>query len=1560
MSKKTDKIQRVGKTTFEDHADLNCDRQLFITLSEKAVSNKKLSWIQFENVPKSTDDIRGRNILERQRHPAHATLVKRLGSEYEASIYQTLNRLNTRYRKKSGKDIVIANFHPKGVAKTLLRGDYLKKLVQRGIDNEIVLLEHEYTVPENFSNNIFDLPFESSRPDILCFRSITSLSTPIISYLNREGREVKKNKDEINQKIGISVVDIKAVYDSRIGNKYFNGIHYYMQTLNTFLQENKLENDYIILTTGNGILTKKEDFFLISLEDLEDEIVELDYGATKILYENTMQKVIQLKQQIPAYRIDIDGTLTPKCEKCLYMDDCLQQCGFDNSRDENQWNMNRAKVDLLPNTSKSTIEQLKDEGMPTIAALNSRATDMTLSDDPMPMNKELPLLRLHSKAITEGKAVQASSNDIYSVAIPKYSRINIAITAESDSTTERVFAFGIFLGVTLATSSQVDYKDKYQKWWQIWKEYLDNVGLEIDKDAKELLKEVYKKISNSIDISIQNSEMMSFAKGLHAFSSAELGPNRSMEILLQGDKDSRDKPMETTVARARFAYVGINNSLEHDREAAFASNVVEMMAHVVRMTIIMEKYIQVTEEGKSKGINSAVYYWAPEVVNKLRTLMERHFLTLIHHSERQRDMEFITQWINPSNQVADPNQLRKIYDLSKFFRTTYGLALPVNYTWHKVAQTVIPYVGRAHRGFWSDLFNNMDRNKWHDFLRSIADNDMSESVKRHDDIQTQVFNKIYRIYLMVVNIQIRNDVQNLISKSTWPIQTKEKLQSILPNSFHLISKIWFLFASITEVTATLMSNELRTIYPEYSVGKLDAAFVDNIKIRLDKRKKNERSDKYIYTFRLIGLSRHVKIKENDFMLLLPEGMRDRVSERNQWSWQMQIEDVSWDTNTNSLLVSTKRTGTNLLKNLKKMNIILDNFDEINSMAQWYLYPTSMGTWANKLYNPRNRDNSLMVRNNLGGSWLGGRLAFLWEIYGKSSMKTTANMEFSTPETYLYAADLIDKIPFSVAEKLMTTVEPKPDPSQTQSIIYALSGKLKLIQGPPGTGKSQTIVAIIDEFLQRRKKGNSNCHILVTGFSYNSMNVILQKLPHSKDKVGNPTLAATTQKIYVTSSYREPIKVEGRGDLFKVDHLSRENGRWRYNNIAITPKSPEKLEDYLKGNTVFFSNAHQLYHMGKKTKNELTLSHELPEFDLIIIDEASQLPADYLSAILNHVRSDIVKINFEDPPLSDKIEMGDILKENLQIENPYALRTHVVIVGDSNQLPPIRPIKPPEVLENLLGSSFDYYAKGFGLEPKQLNFNYRSHRIIVDFTRNLGIYNDLIPADTPVSEELIKGDVSIIEEKWVREVMDPNKIISSVVHKKQFDSGVSKTEAHITVELIVAFFRMCNPTTKMQQKLFWQKELGIVAPHNAQGRTIIMMTFNKLIAEGLNKLSEKELMRGLRNTIFSVEKFQGSERTMIIATIGVSAKEQLQAEEEFIYDRNRINVLTSRAKSKLVLICSENFLKYIPRDKERFFDVWISNFLTYDFCDNHTELKIETEGKENTIEFHYREVDEEEI
>jgi superfamily I DNA and/or RNA helicase len=314
-------------------------------------------------------------------------------------------------------------------------------------------------------------------------------------------------------------------------------------------------------------------------------------------------------------------------------------------------------------------------------------------------------------------------------------------------------------------------------------------------------------------------------------------------------------------------------------------------------------------------------------------------------------------------------------------------------------------------------------------------------------------------------------------------------------------------------------------------------------------------------------------------------------------------------------------------------------------------------------------------------------------------------------------------------------------------------------------------------------------------------------------------------------------------------------------------------------------------------------------------------------------------------------------ENLTLYKSVDLEelTKVIIVGDNYQLPPVQPVKPPKNLEKILESIFTYYVKHHGISNIQLRSNYRSHRDIVNFTSRLDLYED-INANKENSLTKITGDLTKIKQHWLKYVLDPDKVVSVIIHDRKFDIGVSSLEAEIVKNIVVSYYDMKSPKNENEEISFWSEKIGVVAPHNAQGRLIIRSIFHKMTNQKNRRtlLGNDDLMRFLRNSIYSVEKFQGSDRNLIISSIGLSDRDQLNAESEFIYNLNRFNVLTSRAKSKLILVISRKFLEFIPGDRKIMKQAAQVRKYAYDFCNKEKIISIlnEKKKKEDLI-FRYR-------
>ena len=672
-------------------------------------------------------------------------------------------------------------------------------------------------------------------------------------------------------------------------------------------------------------------------------------------------------------------------------------------------------------------------------------------------------------------------------------------------------------------------------------------------------------------------------------------------------------------------------------------------------------------------------------------------------------------------------------------------------------------------------------------------------------------------------------------------------------------------------------------------------------------------------------------------------MRDNMSGFEVDKWKIKIKSKKWISKDKRFKIITDGYSTNdLIQRVRNARII---------EPEWYVYPTSVSEWAKKLYNRNQSYKSLLLRNNMGNSWLGKRMALLLNIDPKDEISPPNDRIYTTNEMYMLAPDLIQQVKFNRPDKLLTNFYYPPDDSQRESIFYALESPIRVIQGPPGSGKSKTIIGLIDEFLLRRDKaGYEKTNVLVTTFSYAALNVLVNNLSSSVDKDKNPTIAALAEKIYLMSSYKEPYQPTGIGPTFNVNTLMKKGKGYNYisgsNDFRITPAGT-KLDECLKKHNVFFSNAHQLYHLTEEEKGRLILTHEIIEFDLVIVDEASQLPVDHILASMQLLKRDEIILDYGDIKVFD----ADTIKE-IKIQNPENITSHVVIVGDNEQLPPVQPIKPSEKLESILGCVFDYFVKGYGFDSKQLEYNYRSHKLIVAFIESLGFYKKYVPGPASQNKDLLlKGDITKITGKWTIPVLDPNNVVSAIVHDTQFDTSLSLLEVQITTDIIIDIFDMQDRSTIQSQRDFWKEELGIVAPHNAHGRTIINQVFEEMTKQR-NLLDNDELLSLLYETIYTVEKFQGSERAVIIASIGISDNDQLGAEESFIYDRNRINVLITRARNKMILICSNNFLNYIPQDKDLFFDVSIGRRYI-EYCDNQQIVNYKFNNKDERLQIYYK-------
>jgi hypothetical protein len=132
--------------------------------------------------------------------------------------------------------------------------------------------------------------------------------------------------------------------------------------------------------------------------------------------------------------------------------------------------------------------------------------------------------------------------------------------------------------------------------------------------------------------------------------------------------------------------------------------------------------------------------------------------------------------------------------------------------------------------------------------------------------------------------------------------------------------------------------------------------------------------------------------------------------------------------------------------------------------------------------------------------------------------------------------------------------------------------------------------------------------------------------------------------------------------------------------------------------------------------------------------------------------------------------------------------------------------------------------------------------------------------------------------------------------------------------------------------FAARGLASLSPHRAQNSTIRQ----RLASCGFGTESRPLPL------VDTVEKLQGQERDVVLVSYGVADEEYADAEGEFLLSSNRFNVAATRARHKLILLCSDTVLDVVPDDREILLEsMMLKEFRTY-CSDGSMQLPWNTE------------------
>jgi hypothetical protein len=282
---------------------------------------------------------------------------------------------------------------------------------------------------------------------------------------------------------------------------------------------------------------------------------------------------------------------------------------------------------------------------------------------------------------------------------------------------------------------------------------------------------------------------------------------------------------------------------------------------------------------------------------------------------------------------------------------------------------------------------------------------------------------------------------------------------------------------------------------------------------------------------------------------------------------------------------------------------------------------------------------------------------------------------------------------------------------------------------------------------------------------------------------------------------------------------------------------------------------------------------------------------------------------------------------------------VVLAGDPMQLPPIHQAEAPTGLENLVGSVYRSWEQFHRVPVSALDLNYRSNDTIVEFARRSG-YRASLTSNAPNLRIDFRTPLPTAQPTnwptnlhWSADwavLLDPARPAVSFVYGDRQSSQRNFFEADAVAALTwLLHGRLSNrllndPGPPPPNWSFWAHGVGIVTPHRAQQGLIVGQLQGLFGSTGA-------VADAIRGAVDTVERFQGQQRDVIIASFALGDPDQIEDEEEFLMSLNRFNVMASRARAKLIVLVSRAVVDHLAREVDVLRESRLLKMFVETFC-----------------------------
>jgi DNA replication ATP-dependent helicase Dna2 len=459
--------------------------------------------------------------------------------------------------------------------------------------------------------------------------------------------------------------------------------------------------------------------------------------------------------------------------------------------------------------------------------------------------------------------------------------------------------------------------------------------------------------------------------------------------------------------------------------------------------------------------------------------------------------------------------------------------------------------------------------------------------------------------------------------------------------------------------------------------------------------------------------------------------------------------------------------------------------------------------------------------------------------------------------------------FTETDSLYQKVKPylKDEFNDKQEALFhdTFRNRLSLLWGPPGTGKTTVLAGTILGWIEHHAGAGIHLRIGIGSSNYNAI-----------DNVLNEILDLINRRTSSLGAFTCPIRVARVRSDSSAPPLN--------DQIEDMPRTSTKAQGFvnaLKGDDAGIIVAggtwQQLGRLAEKDHQDSEPSAQW--FDLLVIDEASQVPVAAAAAYFLLLKSD----------------------------------GHVVLAGDHRQLGPIYGFQMKDSVQGLFDCIFSYMSETHNITPIQLKHNYRTNVEISAWPRkrfysneyeaffperklDLAIDIDTKPADWP--EQLPWSD------QFLR-ILDPACPVVVISYSANTYTLSNPLEAQIVSALTLLYKKLVDSQQSgVTPQEFWTQKIGIVTPHRAQ-----MASIRNLLVNAAGMTMDPPPF------VDTVDRFQGQERDLILSSYVVADKDFVSSEDSFILSSRRFNVTLTRARSKFVMLISNALLQYLPSDPD---------------------------------------------